>query len=463
MEGGMVDHIARVVSGQAIYGKPSLSFTPFLYPPLYYWVCAPVTWFTGLEAQAGRLISILSTCGIVAIILMEVRRRTQSWRWALIGGGLFAGCFELCGAWYDLARVDSLFLFLLFLVGYLVAGSTRPAQAALAGVVAALCILTKQSAVTALAPLWLVLLWINWRAAIWFAISATAVAGVTLLVLYWRTDGWVWYYIFDIPNSHPYAPDQYLAFFSDFLFRHLPLGGAAILGLIVMAVWKNGSHADRVWAGWVVGVVIASAISLTHLGWYYNVLMPAYAAAALATPLVLYRLLHRLPERFHRIRPFVAVAVAVLLAVQMTSLLYSPFKHIPTEQDRAAGDRIIRMIAEIDGEVIMPHFGNMTARAGKSRWVHQMALNDILKGDLAEDSEQVRAARDSALEAQAFAGIIVSAYQDGWINPGLYREASTLFADSTTFFPRTGFRIRPEKLYVPIPKENPSPGGATGK
>jgi hypothetical protein len=35
MEGGMVDHALRVLSGQKLYVRPSLEFVPFIYPPLF--------------------------------------------------------------------------------------------------------------------------------------------------------------------------------------------------------------------------------------------------------------------------------------------------------------------------------------------------------------------------------------------------------------------------------------------
>ena len=40
MEGSMVAHIARVVAGQPLYVSPTLAFTPFAYPPLYFEVSA---------------------------------------------------------------------------------------------------------------------------------------------------------------------------------------------------------------------------------------------------------------------------------------------------------------------------------------------------------------------------------------------------------------------------------------
>ena len=40
MEGGVLDHVRVVLSGQPLYRAPSVEFTPFIYTPFYYAVCA---------------------------------------------------------------------------------------------------------------------------------------------------------------------------------------------------------------------------------------------------------------------------------------------------------------------------------------------------------------------------------------------------------------------------------------
>ena len=41
MEGGTLEHVARVLGGRPLYVAPSLEFTPYIYAPLYYYVAAP--------------------------------------------------------------------------------------------------------------------------------------------------------------------------------------------------------------------------------------------------------------------------------------------------------------------------------------------------------------------------------------------------------------------------------------
>lgn len=48
MEGGMVLHVRRVLTEKSLYIAPNTTFTPFLYPPLYYYVSAAVSSVLGL-------------------------------------------------------------------------------------------------------------------------------------------------------------------------------------------------------------------------------------------------------------------------------------------------------------------------------------------------------------------------------------------------------------------------------
>ena len=48
MEGGSVDHVRRILAGQPLYIRPSLSFTPFIYTPLYFYVSAAVAKCIGI-------------------------------------------------------------------------------------------------------------------------------------------------------------------------------------------------------------------------------------------------------------------------------------------------------------------------------------------------------------------------------------------------------------------------------
>jgi len=450
MEGGVVDHIARVMTGQPLYVEPSIHFTPYIYPPFYYWFCALLSLATGPSIVVARLVSILATAGVLLLITAEVKRSTGSWRWGLVGAGLFAGCFEMCGAWYDLARVDSLYLFLLMLCGFMVTNRPTPRSAYLAGIVAALCFLTKQSAVIVLTPFWIMLVATNWRIALRFLASSVVVVGLFLLILHLRSDGWVWFYLYELPDAHPFDPNQLWLFVEDYMWHYLPVACTSIVVLLVTVLFPGATGSYRLWAAWIVGALVSSALSLSHLGWYYNVLMPACAGGALAVALVAARFHKWLNTEPGRLPDHLAAVVIAVVAIQLASFLHFPDKHWPSAQDRAAGDRLVDLIREIDGEVIVPQTGNLTGLGGKSRWAHQMALNDIRKSSFSDIWQNVVSQRETALADRRFEAIIISRYHDGWIDLGHYYESEVLFHDSTLFVPPAGFKIRPEKVYRAI-------------
>jgi len=78
MEGGTVDHVRRILSGQRLYVEPSIEFTPFIYTPLYFYTAALLAKVFGVSFFALRLVSFLSSIGCFVIIFQFVRRETRS-------------------------------------------------------------------------------------------------------------------------------------------------------------------------------------------------------------------------------------------------------------------------------------------------------------------------------------------------------------------------------------------------
>jgi hypothetical protein len=94
MEGGMVDHVLRVLSGQRLYVRPSLEFVPFIYPPLFAYLSAMVALVTGIGFEALRLVSFVSSLGAFLLIFLIVRRESGNKFAALLSTGLFAATSE---------------------------------------------------------------------------------------------------------------------------------------------------------------------------------------------------------------------------------------------------------------------------------------------------------------------------------------------------------------------------------
>lgn len=75
MEGGMLTHAARLLSGQPIYAAPSTDFVPFFYTPLYPTLLAGLSHLTGgLSFTLGRGVSLAFTLYTLGLLFWIGRR-----------------------------------------------------------------------------------------------------------------------------------------------------------------------------------------------------------------------------------------------------------------------------------------------------------------------------------------------------------------------------------------------------
>lgn len=119
VEGVSVVEIRWILSGKPLYGEPSLSFLPLTYNPLFFYLAAVLAKFIGVSFLAPRLLSILATIGC-CILLYTITRGKDNVVSGILAAGLYAAAFKFAGSWMDLAKTDSLFIFLIltaFFVG----------------------------------------------------------------------------------------------------------------------------------------------------------------------------------------------------------------------------------------------------------------------------------------------------------------------------------------------------------
>ena len=118
VEGGIVTSVWRIVHGYPLYAKPTPDFVPYLYAPLYFYLVTALSKLIGVGYASLRLISILGTLGSLCVIYALIHGETRSHVASLAGAGLFAACYLPLEGWFDVGRVDSLFVFLLLLAIY---------------------------------------------------------------------------------------------------------------------------------------------------------------------------------------------------------------------------------------------------------------------------------------------------------------------------------------------------------
>lgn len=452
MEGGVLEHVRRVLVGKPVYVKPSLDFITFLYTPLYYFACAALSKVIGLSFFSLRLVSFIASLGALMTIFSMVKRETGNRFASILAAGLFAAAYNLSGAWFDVGRVDMLFLGLLLPAIYLIRFNDSIPSLVSAGVLVVLSFLTKQLALLISIPMMAYCLWAYRKRSFYFIGTVVGLVGISTLVLNQLYHGWYLYYVFVLPRRLETLPGMLSHYWLKDLLSPLPVA-------CLLAVWYLAGH-DAVrkdnhrffYSMMVIGMVGVPWLSRFKHGSYNNVPMPAYAILAILFGLSVHQvglLLLRMPENRRRVAEMTLYAAC---AVQFALLIYNPLPQIPKTEDLIAGRKLVDMIAQVDGEVFIPYHGYLAALAGKQSYVHAMAMDDYLRCVDERDIFTFVYDMRRALQRGKFAAIVLDSdrIMTGWLRELLDEYGvpkQPVFKDNSTFWPATGLKTRPATLY----------------
>jgi hypothetical protein len=451
MEGGVLEHVGRILAGEKIYVEPSIEFVPFIYTPFYYYVSAVAARLLGPGFAPLRLVSLLSSLGCLAVIFHAVSREGHGRLAGLVGAGLLAASFGATGAWLDLARVDALSLLALLTASSLLLTDSSVGVHVFAAVIAALAVFTKQSALVPLAPLVVLAATHGWRPGLAFAVTAAVLVVGGGLLMDGLHDGWFLYYTLDLPAAHAFDIGEGLGRTLGLIGRRMPLALVASLALVVDETRRRGALAGLGYLMYLVALLGGSVVIGLHQGSYDNVALPGVAGLAVLGALALDRGVARAGSRAAGRSAFARAAMSVACLVQFGLLVYDPLPLVPTDRDRAAGWALVTEIEEVEGEVLVPRHGYLARRAGKrNAFAHEMAMTDVLRGDPAGRGAELRREIGRVLEARRFGAIIVD-YD--WLRADLERQyerrGEPVFLRRDVFWPVTGVRTRPRYYYSP--------------
>jgi len=451
-EGSTVEVTGRLLDGLSLYGPPSAQFTPWPYPPLYFWVTSAVADLMGLSLPALRWVSFVASIVVLVLVGVVARRLTGSTAVAVLAAGLYAATYRVAGAWADTARVDSLLLALL-MAAVVVAMRARTWWGGVAvGLLVVAAFLTKQNAAIAAAPM-LVALVVR-RPRVGAVAAAVAVVGGVGSVVVGEvvTDGWYAPYVVSQLLGHD-ARLQWLAY--------LPVVDVlAPFALIVVAVvvtayrHRAGLLARRphrltdeevVVAGAVIGLLLAALAGRLHDGGSANVAMPAHLATALMLAVALGRLVSS--GLVGRAEQWI---IGTLVLGNVLLLQFWLIGIVPTSADRAAGDAFIAALAELPGPVVVashPHYARL---AGGSPAASTIPVVDLL------DTRSTKA-RNSLIEQLPWTldgvnTLVVDNEATSYLfGPALDRDFTLVDEALITgedFIPVTDVPVRPTRVYV---------------
>jgi hypothetical protein len=445
MEGSMVQHVSRVLDGQPVYASPTLDYVPFLYPPLYYYVGAVAARVTGLGFFPLRLVSFVSSLAFFWLIYRLAARDTDSPYAGLVAAGLAAATYRIGGAWFDLARNDSLFLALMLAAIYLIRFRESQAGWASAGFLLALAGLTKQTALFMAPPFFVYAALVDRRKAIALMLTFGAVLGVATWALDVSTHGWYMEYVFRLPQRIQEHAGDRAPFWTHDIFRALPFASALGLATLI-SVLPPRDNRGAFWPVVLVSGIGAAWLSRLHSGAHDNVLIPAYACLALSTGIAGRRIPARVPSAY---RGFVQLGVAVVCAVQLFGLRYPIAGQIPTAHDNDLAQQLGRRLAGSDGKVFAPFHSFIPTPSGPVMGAHAWAIRDILRAGRTAEAANLEGEIKYAFDQCVYRVVVIDKI-DPWMEPDFdlgYRRSERV-GDPTGLWTRTGYHTQPRWIYV---------------
>ena len=440
LESNSLVEVHRILAGQPLYPAPSIRYVPDGYPPLYFAVSAAAASVLGVSYLPLRLVSLVSSLVCFALLGRLVQRETGSVAAGVGAAGLFAATYFATGTWFDVGRVDSLFL-ALSIGGLYVARWMRGTPGAIAaGVLLAAAFLTKQTGLAeGVAVIAALLTGPRRRLACVAALTEVTVLGISTLVLGLTSGGWYIFYVFQLMSEHSLNYGNFGWFWTALL---------SALGIAACAALIGARRVPPVLLAGCASLAVEGYAALVHTGGSSNDLLPAYLAVAVLAGLAL----------GGESSAWVNAASGALVLAQMALLLsgFHPSQAIPTSADRAVGERLTAGLRAFGGTVAIPADPGLSLLAGMAPAAHQDAAHDVLR---ASDQAAIASFRSSvadAIAARRYSAIIT----DGpgpppGYPPSLsryYRECpQPLLAGvpAALFRPVAGISARPASIWLP--------------
>jgi hypothetical protein len=441
LEGNSLVEVHRILAGQPLYPAPSAGYVPDGYPPLYFAVSAAAARVLGVSYLPLRLVSLLSSLACFAILGRLVQRETGSATAGTGAAGAFAATYFVTGTWFDVGRVDSLFLALSIGGLYAARRMRGPRGAVAAGLLLGAAVLTKQTGLAEGVAVVAALLAGPRRPLAWTAaLTELALLGTATLVLGLRSGGWYVYYTFEQMGEHALNAGAFGWFWTALL---------TAAGIAACAALIGARRVPLVLAAGCAALGVEGYAALVHSGGGINDMQPAYLAVALLAGLALGN---------GALAWWAATACGALVLAQSAFLLsgFHPSQAIPGSADRAVGERLLSGLRALGGTVAIPGDPGLSVLAGLPPTAHQDAVSDVLRASSGAAIASLRRSVSAAVTGRRLSAIITDA-------PGLppgyppwltryYRQCPQPLLSgvpAALFRPVAGAPVRPAAVWLP--------------
>lgn len=464
IEGATAASTQWILSGQFLYERPSLTFTPLLYNPIYFYLSATVSAVVGPGFFAPRLVSGLATVCCGALIFALVRRETGNLWGALAGAGFYCATFKYTAAWMDVGRADSLMIFWLLLAIYWMRRQPGPRGALGGAAILALAYFTKQSAIPFFVAFGGYYLLESRRAWLVFWPAALGLVLGTAWALDRLSRGWYSFYAWYVVRQTVLDAVRIRYFWTEDLLGHVPL--ALMLGIAALILLGNpfqrsaeGSR-SRFYLAFTASAVASSWWNRAAAGATTNTILPAMACLGVLMGLVI-----GWPKSVRWSVPFQSTAL-LLASIQFLMLAYDPRTVLPTARDERAGQELLALVRSFPGEVFIPSHSYYPVLVGKPSHAHWAAITDtsglwdtnldVQRGGKNDPRREIIMDElRAAVASQRFDAIILDdyaaerhAFWDDLLAP-YYELDRQVFADANVFWTVSGSPARPQLVYVP--------------
>jgi hypothetical protein len=367
LESNSLVEVHRILSGHALYAAPSVRYVPDGYPPLYFGVSAVLASVLGQSYLPLRLVSLGSSLACFAILARLVQRETGSASAGIAASGVLAATYFMTHAWFDIARVDSLFLAFSIAGLYVARWASRTSGAVAAGVLLGAAFLTKQTALAeGVAVLAALTAGPRRRLAVPAALAYGTVTGGSTLILGLTSHGWYLYYVFEQMSEHTLSGAAGTQFWTSNVL--------STLGLAVCAAVVGVRRVPLVLACGCAALAVAGWTATLQVGGNVNDLLPAYLAVAVLAGLAI-------GSQPDRAASWPAAVAGGLVIAQLAVLAagFRPARAIPPDADRATGQRLEAGVRALGGAVAIPGDPGLALMAGLPEMEDQVAAADVLR------------------------------------------------------------------------------------
>jgi Dolichyl-phosphate-mannose-protein mannosyltransferase len=469
LEDNSLIEVHRILAGQQLYPAPSASFVPDGYPPLYFAVSAGVASVLGQSYLPLRLVSLVASLVCFAIVGRLVHGETRSRAAGMAAAGLLAATYFATGTWFDVARVDSLFLALSVAGLYAARRAYRTRGAVAAGLLLGAAFCTKQAALAeGVAVLGALAAGPRRRLAAAAAAAWAAVVGGSTLALGLASHGWYVYYVFEQMSQHALSPGNASQFWMSEL---LPT-----LGIAICASVLGARRMPLVLLAGCAALAVEAFAARAQTGSNLNDLLPVYMVVAvlagLATggrPAPPARGAGRLarftrPAWLSRLtrwrrgagRRWIPAVVSGLVVAQIGVLAggFRLSQALPPNADRIAGQRLVAAARALGGTVAIPAAPGTAVTAGLPPTEDQIAGDDVLRASDQSAKTIFLASLARAIAAQNFSGIIIEFHRELGLPadlPRYYHRCPQTPLDGVLSVPfSANAKVLPVSVWLPI-------------